>query len=58
MVLQTLKTFFLVLPGTMRSPTALPEEILTNFWREKKKEDVISERSRQKGLQYGFEAYI
>ncbi len=37
------------------SLTELPGEILCNFWKNKK---VISDRSRQKGLQYAVEGYI
>ncbi len=37
------------------SLTELPGEILCNFWKYKK---VISDRSRQKGLQYAVEGYI
>ena len=33
----------------------IPKEITTHFW---KNCSVISERRRQKGLQYGFERYI
>ncbi len=37
------------------SLTKLPGEILCNFWQNKK---VISDRSREKGLQYAIEGYI
>ncbi len=37
------------------SLTELPGEILCNFWKNKK---VISDRSRQKGLQYAAEGHI
>lgn len=35
--------------------TALPAEILSNFYKAGNK---VSDRSRQKGLQYAFEGYI
>jgi hypothetical protein len=35
--------------------TALPAEILSNFYKAANK---VSDRSRQKGLQYTFEGYI
>ncbi len=37
------------------SLTELPGEILCNFWKNK---EVISDRSRQKGLQYAAEGYL
>ncbi len=37
------------------SLTELPGEILCNFWKNKK---VISDRSRQRGLQYAVKGYI
>jgi len=35
--------------------TALPAEMLSNFYKAANK---VSDRSRQKGLQYAFEGYI
>ena len=36
------------------SLTDIPSKLTSNFW----KSNDISERSRQKGLQYAFESYI
>jgi len=39
----------------MYAVTALPAEMLSNFYKEANK---VSDRNRQKGLQYAFEGYI